>query len=275
MEEEIKNTPVEDFDDNFAQELADGLLEEVAVEETAPEGTEEKPTIDQPVVDEYAPLLDKLSKEVKFMDQEVKLGSIDEVKATVQKGLNYDRIQEKYKALEESEELTYLREKAKDLGMTTNEYIKALKDYEVEQSKRQEIEEYNAMINQGISEEIAQKVIETNRVAKELQREKAEIRKKQEEEEKKKSEESKLEQFLKDFPDVDIKSIPKEVLIDAENSSLSTAYTKYQNEQLKKEIAILKQNSENKSKATVKSTTEHGGTVIEKEDPFLKGLLSD
>ena len=276
-EAEIKDKPVNDealfsMEDLEAQEALDNDTD--IVEDTTEPTTEEVGTPAENKEEEvdYSPLLEKLSKNIKYMDEEIKIENIDELIKNYQKGLDYDRKVEKLNEIENSEENTYIKEKAKEAGMTPKDYIKALKDYEVQQTKQQEEAEVNEMVESGVAETIARKVVETNRLAKELNQEKLKLaeEKKNAEEVAKKNAENDL--FLQTYPDVDIKSIPKEVFLEAEKSNLITAYTKYQNQQLVREIELLKQNKKNEESSPIKGTTEHGGVVMEKEDDFLKGL---
>lgn len=276
-EAEIKNRPVNDealfdLEDLKAAEAEEDEIE--VVEDTTEPSAEEvgTPTENKEQEVDYKPLLDKLSKDIKYMDQEVKIESVEDLIKNYQKGLDYDRKVEKLNEIENSEENLYIKEKAKESGMTPKDYIKAIKDYEIQQAKEQEETEIRDMIDNGVSENIARKVVETNRLAKELQQEKLKIaeEKKNAEEVAKKNAENDL--FLQTYPDVDIKSIPKEVFLEAEKSNLITAYTKYQNQQLVREIELLKQNKKNEESSPIKGTTEHGGVVMEKEDDFLKGL---
>lgn len=276
-EAEIKDRPVEDgalFDiaDFKAEEEREDDIE--VVEDTTEPTTEEVSTPAENKEEEvdYKPLLEKLSKNIKYMDEEVKIETIDDLIKNYQKGLDYDRKVEKLNEIENSEENIYIKEKAKEAGLTPKEYIKALKDYEIQQERQQEEAEVNEMVESGIAETIARKVVETNRLAKELNQEKLKLaeEKKIAEERAKKDAENDL--FLQTYPDVDIKSIPKEVFLEAEKSNLITAYTKYQNQQLVREIELLKQNKKNEESSPIKGTTEHGGVVVAKEDDFLKGL---
>ena len=60
---------------------------------------------------------------------------------------------------------------------------------------------------------------------------------------------------------------------DAENSSLREAYMKYQIEEQRKQIEILKKQQENQA-SSVGSTTEFGGKENKSSDPFLDGFDS-
>ena len=274
-EAEIKDKPVEDgalfnINDFKAEEEREEDIESVG--ETTEPTKEEVSTPAETKEEDYSKLLESLSGKIKYMDQEIKIDSVDDLIKNVQKGLDYDRKTEKLNEIENSEELTYLKEKAKESGMTTKDYIKAIKDYEEHQAKKQEETELQEMIDNGVAEHIARKVIETNKIAKELQQEKLRIAEEKRIVEDAKKKEAENEEFLEAYPSVDIKTIPVEVFKEAEKSNLLTAYTKYHNQQLLKEIELLKQNKKNEESSPIKGTTEHGGVVVEKTDDFLKGL---
>jgi hypothetical protein len=278
-EAEIQDRPVEDG--AFALDLndiAEAEKEEESLEATGEETpepqTEEVSTPTEPKEEEskeldYTPFLERLSKDVKFMDEEIKINSLDEVKTLTQKGLNYDRLEQKLKEIENSDEMTYIREKAKEAGMNPKDYINALKDFEKRQQEEQERSQYYELIEKGISEDLAKSIIENNRLAREYQQDKA---RKQEEEklaQEKAKKDAEYDEFVREFPDVDIKKIPSEVLEESKKTSLTNAYTKYLYKQTLKENELLKQNKLNSQKAPVSGVSEHGGVVVD-NDPFLK-----
>lgn len=287
-EAEIKDIPVEDEALVDANDLVETEEEELQLfepedveetekeeqEETSDEKVEEEveKTETQPEEVDFKPLLNKLSQNVKYMDKEITIESLEDVIEKYQKGLDYDRKTAKITELENSEEMQYIKSKAQESGLTTQEYIKAIKDYEVKQQEAAEQQELEEMIENGVAEHIARKVIETNRVAKELQQEKAKLKEEQAVKELQSKKDAENEEFLRNYPNVDIKEIPKEVFVEAEKIGLLSAYARFENNKLKSELEVLKQNKTNKESSPVKGTTEHGGVVIEKEDDFLKGL---
>ena len=285
-EAEIENKPVEDealldFNDIKEAEEEEVVLfeedtEEVSNDTEVSQNSDETESIPAEEVKEeevdFKPLLDKLSKNIKYMDKEITVESLEDVIEKYQKGLDYDRKTDKIKELENSEEMEYIKSKAKESGMSTQDYIKALKDYEIKQQEQQEETELEEMIENGVAEHIAKKVIETNRLAKELQAERLKLQEAEKTKELQAKKEAENQEFLRNYPDVDIKSIPKEVFADAEKIGLLSAYARYENNKLKKELEVLKQNQNNKESSPIKGTTEHGGVVIEKQDDFLKGL---
>ena len=263
VEEEVLGIDMSDFDDDITssedtEQPADGEVS------TPAETTEEE-------VD-FTPLLNRLSKDIKYMDEDIAIDDYDNVKTNYQKGLDYDKKVEKLKEIENGDEMTFVREKAKEQGLTSSEYISKLRNDEIVLVKQQEENELNEMIENGVAEHIARKVIDTNKVAMRLDREDAKRAEQAKEVQLKEAKEADTNMFLEAYPDVNIKDIPQEVFKDAEKSNLLTAYTKHQNTQLLKQIETLKQNKTNEATSPVKTTTEHGGVVVEKEDPFLKGL---
>ncbi len=274
-EDEVLNTPVEDDESLIIDPKAFGI-EDNTTEDTVEPTTEEVSTPTETKEEEmdFTPLLNKLSKEVKYLDEEVKIEDVDFLKNTFQKGLDYDRKVERLKELENSEELTYIREKAKDSGMTPTEYIKAIKDFETRQQVEQEEIEIAEMVENGVSETIARKVIETNRIAKELEQEKFKLKQEQDKLALEKKKEQDNQDFLRAYPEIDIKSIPKEVFVDAEKIGLIGAYSKFENAKLKQELELARQNQKNEKTSPVGSVTEHGGVELDQEDDFLRGFFS-
>lgn len=256
-----------------SDEEEDGLVMEEDTSNSSDETEVSTPAEKVEVEPDLTPLLERLSKDIKYMDQDIQIKDYDDVKTTYQKGLDYDRKTEKLNEL--NTRYSYFEEKAKENGMSVEQYTEALKGYEKEQSKAQEQAELQDMIDNGISESIARKVVETNRIAKELNAEKLQIAEDKKALELAKQKEQETDKFLTAFPSVDIKSIPNEVFKDSESMGLVSAYTKYENAKLKQELDLLKQNKQNKDSSPVKGTTEHGGVVIEAKDDFLIGLGID
>ena len=273
-EAEDQNKPVEE--EALVMDMSDFNDDDdvTSSEDTEQPNTEEVSTPAETKEEEvdYTPLISKLSKDIKYMDEEVEIGSYDDIVKNYQKGLDYDRKTKKLEELENSEDLVYIRSKAKESGLTPNEYIKALKDMETNQTKQQEADEFNEMIENGVAENIAKKVIDTNRIAKEIQQEKLRLKEDQDILRANEAKDNDNKMFLEKYPDVKIKDIPKEVYADAEKTNLITAYTEYQNKQLMKQLEEMKHNKTNEDTSPVTTTTEHGGVVVEKKDDFLTGL---
>lgn len=292
MNEEVENKPVDndevelndaDFDSGFNEEFDDvedtnaevnTPVETEEVEETEVQDDEDTKQEDKEQKDEldFTPLLSELSKKIKYKDEEIKIDNLEDVITNYQKGKNYDTLQEKLSNLENSEELQYIKELAKENGMQPKEYIKAVREYQEQQKLAKEQEELGEMISNGVPEHIAKKVIETNKVAKELQEEKLQLKKEREEKAQQEKKDAEYLEFLAKYPNVKVGDIPKEVFDNAKSSNLKTAYTEYLLDLKEKEIQKLKNQEKVKQTSPVKGVTQYGNVQKEKVDPFEKGF---
>ena len=274
--EEVTNTNPTN-DDDFFDDVDKEVLNELEGESEEGEEsdkenqTESEETTDEEDEDNYKALLDKLSKKVKYNKESVQIDSIDDVVNNYQKGLNYDKLAEKLNNLENSKAMSYIHNKAEELGMSIDEYMEQVENYEKEQEKQKEQERLEEMISNGVPEDIAKEVVATSQLRKELQAEKNKLEQEKRNREEKESKDKEYADFIKEFPDVKPEDIPKDVFLNAQNSSLTEAYTKYLLEEQRKQIEILKKQNENKS-SSIGSTTEFGGKENKATDPFLIGF---
>lgn len=287
MENEVENnTPVVDAevsDDDFFGEVNDEVInetEESNVNETkedsessTPNETDETKAEDTEV--DYKPLLEALSKKVKYNGESVNIESIDDLVTNFQKGLNYDKKQEQYENLQNSKVEQYVSKKAKELGMSVDDYIEQVENYEREQEKAKEQARLEEMINKGVPEDVAKEVIATSQLRKQLQEEKNAL---EEQKEKAKAENDKNKQyadFVEQFPGVKPESIPKEVFENAQHKTLVEAYKDWLIKDLETKLKIKEQNEKNANSA-VGSVTETGTTKKQEPvDMFLEGFDSD
>ncbi|MGM7719435.1 hypothetical protein [Metabacillus sp. Hm71] len=204
---------------------------------------------------------------VKYNKEELEL---DEEKARelAQKGLNYDKLQERLQALETDPRLSFVETQAKKHNMSVEEYLQA-----VEQAEYQD--RINELVQKGISEEVAEELLENRK-----------FRQQYESEQKAKAEEEKRNVEFQDFfayfnqvnnrdfvPGKD--EIPQQVWDAHQNGvPLKYAYMEHYNNELKTQMQILKQNKENEKRAPIGSVTSHGSTETASEDDFLKGFNS-
>lgn len=204
---------------------------------------------------------------VKYNHEEREI-PIDEAIPLVQKGLNYDKLQERYQALESDPRLQFIESLANQYGMDVNEYMTAVQQQQ-EQSRIQEL------VEKGISEELAQEMLENRKFREQIE---AEKQAKQQEEQ----ENAQYNEFFdyfreangRDFaPNQD--NIPENVWEATKNGvPLKYAYMEHQNQQLQQQLQTLKQNESNAKKAPIGSVTAHGGTETASEDDFLRGFFS-
>jgi len=275
---EIQDTPIEnegaeelnlnEFDSGFGIET-NSSEEETPTETETIEENEEAEEFD------YSPFLENLSKKIKYNGEEVKIDNLEDVIANYQKGKNYDKVQEKLNSLENSEELQYIEQLAKQNGMTRTEYIKAVKEEQSKQELQAEQDRIAEMVSNNVPEEVAKEVVETARLRKEYNEKLLKLEQEKNITKEKEKQNAEYDEFLNAYPDIDLEKIPKEVFVDAKESNLLTAYTKYQLKIAQEELKQLKQNEKIKRSSPIKGVTEHGGTINEKQDPFLMGFNSD
>jgi hypothetical protein len=259
----------------------DYILPDETVEETAPPQAEETPVEDSalPQAEEMTEDTQELDEttdtedvtpqmlRVKFNKEEREI-PLDEAVPLVQKGMNYDKLQEKLQSLESDPRLSFVEELAKEQGMDVNQYLDAVKQWK-EQAKLDEL------VQQNIPEDVAKEMLENRKF-----RDQYENERKAKEEESKRNEEFKdFLSFFKEANDRDFDAqkdqIPQEVW-QAHNSGipLKYAYLEHHNNQLKSQLQTYKQNESNAKKAPVQSLTSYGNNETEAEDDFLKGFNS-
>ena len=267
-------------DDDFFSEVDNEVIEEQS-KETSDEDSNETEEENQTDTDseeekeiDYTPFLEAISKKAKYNKEPVEVKDFDEVINNFQKGLNYDKMVEKYNNLEHSKAFSYVSKKAQELGMTVDQYMDQVEQYEKEQEKAKEQERIDEMIANGVPEDVAKEVAATSQLRKQLQEEKNQLEKEKQEREENEKKNREYADFLEAFPDVKAEDIPKEVFLDAQKSNLTTAYLKWQNAEQKKQIERLKQNEKNRS-SSVGSTTQFGSKDETGEtDLFLEGFNS-
>ena len=268
----------DDFFDDINEEViseqelsnSDEGMEE---QESTPNEPEQEISEKEEEID-FKPFLEYLSKNVKYNKESVNVENIDEVINSFQKGLNYDKLQDKLSSLQNSKAETYINKKAKELGLTVDEYMDQVEKYEKEQELAREEERMQEMIDNGVPEDIAREVVATAQLRKTLEAERNELKAEREKAEAEKTKNKEYEEFLKAYPDVDAESIPKEVFEAAQSSSLKQAYTEWKMHELEKKLAIMQKNEEN-SKSSVGGITEHDGkSNNNSQDLFLQGFES-
>lgn len=281
LEQPNSNEEIIVDDDNFFEEVDNEIIEKQSKEESDDETFEETEEENQSETDskeeeeiDYKPFLEALSKKAKYNKEPVDIKDFDEVVNNFQKGLNYDKMVEKYNNLEHSKTFTYVSKKAQELGMSVDDYMDQVEQYEQEQEKAKEQESIDEMIANGVPEDVAKEVVATSQLRKQLQEEKNQLEREKKEREENDKKNREYADFLEAFPDVKAEDIPKEVFLNAQKSNLTTAYLKWQNAEQAKQIERLKQNEKNRS-SSVGSTTQYGSKDETGEtDLFLQGFNS-
>lgn len=231
-------------------------------------GESEPAEDDQEGADTNAPSPEKVK--VKFLGQEREL-TRDELVSAAQKGLNYDHVAEERDELkgrvasfdQAQKGINILERYAKAAGMSVEQYGDWLE-------KQEQENQVKGMAEKGVPEDVARRLVELE--AKERQRDtrEAEFQHKQQEEELQKQQ---FADFVKEYPEIrDFdKEIPAEVWTSVRTGTpLVQAYRSWENQELKRQIAAVKKNEENKHKAVGSVTGDAAGST--KRDPFLDGL---
>ena len=279
-DEVVESIPTEtmDSDDDFFSDVDNEVISEENEGETLEEETNEENEPSEPQEDnsendvDLAPLLKALSGKIKYNKEEVNVESIEDLIAGYQKGLNYDKKLQELESLQNSRLEKYAKEKADALGISVDEYMDRVEKYEESQQREQEINELNQLVDNGMPETLAKELIAGREQRRQLQKELSEIREEREAAKKEAEKNKEYEDFLAAFPDVNPEDIPKEVFEEAQNTSLSEAYMKWEIKELKNQINIAKTNEKN-AKASVGGVTETGPTNEKhNKDFFLEGF---
>lgn len=226
--------------------------------------TEEEEQIQQ---EEQQLTPEQLRFKVKYNHEEQELGYDDAI-PLIQKGMNYDKVQEQLRELESDPRLSFVEELAREQNMDVNEFLEAVRE-------SREQQQLDQLVQQNIPEEYAREMLE-NRKFREQQ--KAEQQQKAQEEQKNAEFGDFFETFKqandRDF-DPSKDQIPQEVWdAHAQGTPLKFAYMEHHNKELKMQLKTLKQNETNARRAPVGSLTSFGGDEPTSKDPFLDGFNS-
>lgn len=248
-------------DDYIEMDENDFISEEPYSEEVQEDLTEEKI---QSEVEEIAETTEETPEEqrirIKYNHEEREL-TLEEATQLAQKGMNYDKLQQKFNEAQNNPGLAYLNKLAERSGTS----IENLVSYWEEQETQAEL---NQLIQNNIPEEYAREMIENKKFREQMEQKErqAQLESKQHQE---------FDDFFKTFTDVKPESIPAEVWQrNEEGVPLKYAYMEHEYNQLKNEMQVLKHNQEIKKKAPIRSTISYGNKEETTDDPFLEGFNS-
>lgn len=240
--------------------------EEPAEEEATKEQAQSEDAQEQPPEQDTVP-----SWNVKHMGEERSLSVKDITPELLQKGLDYDRVRDKYD--EAKPMLEMFGQFAQKANMTVPEYLRYIRA--------------ETMRAQGMSEEEAKRTVELeDREAAVAAKETQAQAETQVQEEAQRKRESDIANFSKAFPDVfekareDPKVIPQSVWDDVGNGmSLTAAYSKYAVAQAEAQARAAKEQAETAGKNRANAQRATGsmcsaGGDVKSADPFLDGFES-
>lgn len=210
---------------------------------------------------------------VKFNHEEREL-TLDEATEYAQKGMNYDKLEEKVRAYEEANAKGL--DLAKKLGYKDVEEMHEAAANNLYKRKVKELVEAGntqAMAEFLVKQEMGQAPTPTPTEEKPQEKPTPEPSKSTIPNERK----AELDEFVKAYPNVT--TLPDEVVAaNRAGTRLLVAYERFLNKGVQKENAILKQNQAAAAKAPVTGVTGRPSTETEKtfdDDPFMKGFNSD
>ena len=286
MEEDkvVESIPTDtmESDDDFFSEIDNEVENEIEEKvETSEEETNEESEPSEAQEDnseddvDYTPLLKALSGKIKYNKEEVNVDSIEDLISNYQKGLNYDKKVQELENLQNSKLEKYARTKADELGISVDDYMDRVEKYEEEQRKAQEEQELDEMIENGVPDSLAREILAGRQLRIEYQKMKNEMKEWKESTQKEEAKNKEYNEFLEKFPDVNPEDIPKQVFEDAEKSSLTEAYMKWQLNELKSQLKVAKTNEKNAT-SSVGSVTSTGPTQEKHStDLFLEGFYDE
>jgi hypothetical protein len=204
---------------------------------------------------------------VKYNKEEMELDE-ERARELAQKGLNYDKVQERLQQLETDPRLSFVEELAAQFGMDVPTYLEAVK-------QQQEEAKLNELLQQNIPEEYAREMLENRKFRQQLESE----RQTKAQEEKQNADYNEFFNYFKEANGRDFNSqsdqIPESVWQATQNGvPLKFAYMQHENNLLRQQLQTQKQNQTNKQKAPVGSVTAHGSNEVASEDDFLAGFDS-
>lgn len=258
MPEEMTNQ----FDEGTSSD--DFSIDEIAEETTEAEDTTEESTTtaEEPFMSiRYNGADENLTRE-----QAIELA---------QKGKNYDKIYNRLNELQNDPIRRMITEQAKNAGLTVEEYTNRLAQFQETSAINRIARDFMAK-NPGITDEVAQQYAQqayknqlAERQAQQAQAEQQVTQSRQA------TARQQVEQFMREFPNVDIQTLPQEVVEDIDNNgeTLLSAYRAYENRQLRKELEAARHNSSVKAKS-IGDITHSNSSKVE-ADPFLAGLLGE
>lgn len=232
----------EDPEANQQTEENDQQNEEAETEEhsenTANESKDTAPTHPEEKEDTFT---------LRYMKEDKQYSRNDTI-ILAQKGLDYDRVRSERDSLKNElptfrEYKNFLEELASDSGVSIDQLIENVRASRLVERERK--------AGNVISEVAAKEQIQREKTARDKDNAVVEDEIKPEEAPVQKEKTLDVESFIKAFPDVKAEDIPESVWLEVRNGAdLTSAYTRYENKQLRSRIAAIEQNQKNAERST-------------------------
>lgn len=249
----------ESSDDDFAVDEINSTDGEEHETETVEETTETKPKDDWRLDIKYNGATESLTKE-----QAIEYA---------QKGRNYDKMMDRLTALQNDPTRRVFEEQARRAGLSLEDYANRLQRFQTESEITRianKFKEQNPDASDAAASQYARAEYQ-NQLNARAQQEAAQ--RQQMDAVRQQRAREQVEAFLNTYPDIDIRSLPQEVVddININGESLLSAYRAFENKRLRTELEAARTNRANKAKATGGLSDNAGGD--DGGDPFLSGLL--
>lgn len=260
MNEMIENT--NDIETTNSDEL---IFDELNTNDNQEEVTTDTENEVNEVKEETKPTL-----KVKYNGSEQELSYEDAI-TYAQKGMNYDKLNQKYETLFNSPELKMISKQAEQMNMTPREYVNYLEQFQIKSltnKAMKELREQYPDADENLLLQVAQNQVNDYLGEQEYERQ---LQQQRESETQENQLTNQIERFINEYPDVDIDHLPEEVLqYISQGEDLLSAYRAYEIKLMKDRLNAFEVNSRNKAKAIGNLTDDRKS---ETNDPFLDGLL--
>jgi hypothetical protein len=254
---------------SFESEADDSFEIEEVNEESHDDGEEAETEVSE-TEEHEEPEADDFSLDIRYNGQNQTLNR-EQATTLAQKGMNYDKINEKLQQALNNPVLKVLESNAKKAGMSVEDYANRMAQFQDTMNIQQIAKEFKSQ-HQDASDEVATAYaneVYKNRLA-DIAKQDAEAAKASEQAEQNKLI-AEVQAFTQRFPDVDIKKLPADVIDDINaGTPLMEAYLSYENQQLRNRLSNHDTNEKNKNNSVGKVSDNSGS---DKTDPFLEGLL--
>lgn len=194
-----------------------------------------------------------------------KMATREEVISLAQMGMDYGRIREKYnevsqKYTELESSVSFLKDLAKEQGISLSELVDKSQAAAIAQKEKIPVE--SAMERVRLLRKEKELAARESRISG-AEKESAEARSRED------ARKADIQKFLKDYPDVNPKDIPKEVWKAVnEGHSLTEAYARHEAAQLKMQLEAERKNRENREKTTGSRGTEASSPKVDPIDRY-------
>ena len=242
----------------------DGLVEETEQETPAEETESAKEETGEEAKDEAKAEAEEELFPLKHFSGD-KMATREEVISLAQMGMDYGRIREKYndvsqKYTELESSVSFLKDLAKEQGISLSELVDKSQAAAIAQKEKIPVESAMERVRLLRKEkELAAREQKLSGAEKENAQAKA----------KENARMADIQKFLKDYPDVNPKDIPKEVWKAVnEGHSLTEAYARHEAAKLKMQLEAEIKNRENREKTTGSQVSEASSPKVDPIDRY-------